>query len=479
MTRSAENSDAPVPTLSPLDRARAAAGVLLPSVIKGAIIRRPAGVSLVARLGADTLSVKELQRLSRRHGTGPVQFSMFGRRLAFVLEPADAKRVLDETPSPFSPATLEKRAALGHFQPANSLISTPEERAARRPFNDRVLESTSQTHSHASAMATAVEEEIDALLGHVDFVGELDWDAFSTAWWRMVRRIVLGDAARDDEQITDDLRRLRERGNWAYLAPVRARLRGRFLRRVQHYIDRAEPGSLAEVVARTPASPGTEPAQQVPQWLFAFDAAAWATFRALLLLTEHRGAVDRARDEATDAPSLPFVRATVLESLRLWPTTPLVLREATEPTVWSNGALDAKTSVVIFAPYFHRDDRRADWAHVFSPELWLDARDRDSGGDETGQPDGTEHLGESLALVPFSGGTGVCPGRNVVLLTASLVLSRLVAGHDFSSVHPLRTTHLPGSLSPFTTRFTARRSERTRAVPETSTTGPGGSPGTR
>src|SRR5690606_5745839 len=159
-------------TLPLLDRARAATCILLPSVVKGAIIRRPGGVGLAARLGADTLSVKELQRLSRRHGSGPVQFSLFGRRLAFVLEPAATKRVPDEPPTPFSPATLEKRFALGHFQPENSLISTPEQRATRRPFNDRVLESSSPTHSHASAMIAAVDEEIAALLGHVDFAGE-------------------------------------------------------------------------------------------------------------------------------------------------------------------------------------------------------------------------------------------------------------------------------------------------------------------
>src|SRR5699024_6853467 len=108
-----------------------------------------------------------------------------------------------------------------------------------------------------------------------------------------------------------------------------------------------------------------------------------------------------ARDEAeTSFPDLPQLRAVMLESLRLWPTTPMILREARETTVWRNGTLDAGTSVLIFAPFFHRDDEALPGAHRSAPELWLEDRD------DTNWP-----------LVSFSGGAGFCPGRNVVLLT--------------------------------------------------------------
>jgi len=43
-------------------------------------------------------------------------------------------------------------------------------------------------------------------------------------------------------------------------------------------------GKLASIVASTPASAQTYPVEQVPQWLFAFDAAGMAAFRALALL---------------------------------------------------------------------------------------------------------------------------------------------------------------------------------------------------
>src|SRR5699024_3827498 len=121
-----------------------------------------------------------------------------------------------------------------------------------------------------------IGEEVAALLGNVDFRGELDWESFALAWWHIVRRIVLGTGARDaDEQVSDDLLRLRKDANWSYFKPRRTARRRRFLAQLRAHVDRAEPGSLAELVATTPAAPDTEPHQQIPQWLFAFDAGAW------------------------------------------------------------------------------------------------------------------------------------------------------------------------------------------------------------
>ena len=426
-----------VPVLGPADHARVLSRVLLSPVLKGPIVRRPAAVGLAERLDADAAGVTEMQRLKERYGPGPVQLRLPGRRMALLLDPADVHRGLNETPTPFSPASLEKRGALNHFQPAGSLVSFAEQRQSRRPFNEQVLESDRPVHQHAEAMTSVITEEVSALLGHARFTGVLDWDAFAVMWGRMVRRIVLGDGAREDEQVTEDLRRLRARANFSYLLPQDRRRRNRFLRRLMDYVERAEPGSLAAMVAQTPAGPETVPHQQVPQWLFAFDAEAWATFRALALLTSHPGAVEDARTQGLDDPELPALRAAVLESLRLWPTTPLILRDTTARTGWRNGSLPAGTGLVIFAPFFHRDDQRLPEAHRFSPELW--SQDRDDA---------------DWPLVPFSGGPGMCPGRNVVLLTASTVLAELVRRHDYTPKRPLDTEQLPGTLSPFSLRFT-------------------------
>jgi cytochrome P450 len=144
-----------------------------------------------------------------------------------------------------------------------------------------------------------------------------------------------------------------------------------------------------------------------------------------------------AREDLSRAPELPYLRSTVLESLRLWPTTPLILRETSAVTTWRHGALPAQTAVVVFAPYFHRDEHHLQNAHVFAPDLWRDGRPENA-----------------WPLVPFSGGPGMCPGRNVVLLTCSMVLAELIRARDFSSEKRLDPHRLPGTLSPFSSRFT-------------------------
>ncbi|WP_127571945.1 cytochrome P450 [Georgenia faecalis] len=432
-----------VPTATLLDGARTLATVMLPVVARGAIVRRPRVVGLVERIDGDRRAVAQMQRVRERYGPGPVQVRIPGRRFTFLLEPDQVHRVLAQSPEPFATATREKRGALSHFQPRGVLISDPAGRARRRPLNDAALQPGRAVHEHGARMAALISEEVDALLADVDRVGVLDWDAYVTAWMRIVRRIVLGDDARDDDAVTDDLLRLRKAGNWSFFAPTHLATRRRFLARMRAYLERAEPGSLAARLAAARAPRGSAPHEQIPQWLFAYDAGAWSSFRALALLSTFPEAGARARAEAGVAPDLPYLRACVLESLRLWPTTPAILRDTTAPTTWSSGTLPAGASVVLFAPFFHRDDTRLPQAHRFSPELWLDAR--------------TE---ADWPLVPFSGGPGMCPGRDVVLLTASTVLARLLAARGFrlEGGAPLSAdAPMPGTLSPFRLRFSTTR----------------------
>ncbi|MCP3804386.1 hypothetical protein NLX83_34475 [Allokutzneria sp. A3M-2-11 16] len=212
--------------------------------------------------GADKRLVHLLQRLRDKYGDDRLQLRVPGRSFSLVLSREDVHRVLSDAVS-CTPANVEKEIS-------------PE-------------------------------------------VGPLDWDGFATMWWRLVRRIVLGDSAADDSRITARLKSLRENAKWSYFHRKHAEHREIFLRDIRSYVDRAEPGSLAERIAQLPKSADVRPESQVAHWLFAFDAAGMATFRTLALLASH--------------PSIPrdqdHLRASVLESLRLWPTTPLVLRDST------------------------------------------------------------------------------------------------------------------------------------------------------
>jgi cytochrome P450 len=401
-------------TASVAETVRVAAEVALPALLGGVIKRRPAAMAVAGKLQFDRPAARLLRQLRDRHGARPLKLRIPGRSVELALSGEDAGAVLAASPVPFSPSTVEKRAALGHFQPHGVLISDAAERRPRRRFTEAVLEPGRPLHELAAPFAQAIAEETAVLLSEVTHDGELSWDAFNVAWWRLVRRVVLGVGARDDDTVTDLLARLRLDANWAYLHPKRRQLRAQFRERLTAHLGRAEPGSLAAVIAELGADGEVDAPDQVAHWLFAFDAAGMVTFRTLALLATHPAAMDRARAELggtdpAEPQQLAYLRACVLDSVRLWPTTPMILRETTEETSWG----PAGTTVLIFAPFFHRD---ADlpYADRFDPDLWLDGR-----------------AAENPALVPFSAGPAVCPGRDLVQFCASTMLANLVRHHGF------------------------------------------------
>jgi cytochrome P450 len=401
-----------LPKASLWDTLAVATEVFISTVAKGVILRRPRVVALAERLQLDRKAIRCLQRLRRRYGDGPLLLRIPGRSQAIVLAPEHVRRVLDETPAPFATASSEKQAALEHFEPHGVLISTGAIRAERRRVNERVLQSDCPRHAFAGRFASIVRDETPRLVDRSHRA--LTWPTFAASWQRIVRQVMLGDAARDDAEITNMLAHLRRDANWAFAHTRRRKLRERFLKRLTRYVERAEPGTLASAVAAYGAEDDVDAIGQMPQWLFAADAAGIATFRALALLATHPERAVRAHDEIRHAgdnstPKLPFLRACVMESVRLWPTTPMILRETDTPTSWSNGDMPAKTGVLIFVPFFHRDDGRLSFADRFEPERWMGGADP-----------------ERWPLVPFSAGPARCPGQQMVLLLTSLVLSSLL-----------------------------------------------------
>ncbi|GAA3054538.1 MULTISPECIES: cytochrome P450 [Actinomycetes] len=459
----------PLPRATPAETLQILAEVLTPMAAKGPITRRPGVVAAVERLDLEGRAVRRVQALAEKYGRGPLLVPLPGRPLALVLDPEHVHRILDRTPEPFAAAETLKRHALQHFEPGVSLISHGGDRAVRRRLNEAVLEPEHPVHRMAKSFLPVVHQEADQMLAEADDDGgALDWERFSSAWFRIVRRLVLGDFARDDEELTTLLDELRERGNLAFLRPVDDEAREDFLDRIRDALDRPEPGSLAAVMAQAQDqdadgaldADGGRPEHQVPQWLFAFDPAGMATFRALALLASHPARLRTARLQAEDESGggvarLELLRATVLEALRLWPTTPLILRETTMEVEFEHGIMPAGVSVLIFAPYFHRDERNLDFAHRFAPEVWEEGLRRDAQGDPQRDADG-----EAWPLMPFSLGTGICPGRQLVLLVTSSLLARVLESREVDLLsHSLgREKEMPSLLDPYRLRF--RLSER-------------------
>ncbi|MBG0833168.1 cytochrome P450 [Planomonospora sp. ID67723] len=404
--------------------------------------------ALAQALDADRRAVRLLHRMRTKYGGGPLLVRIPLRPLALVLTPEDVRRVLTDTPEPFATDNREKRAALGHFEPDAVLVSHGRLREDRRRFNETVLDSGRIVHRLSDTFQAVIREEV----GPLAQAPTLTWAEFAPAWWRAVRRIVLGDGARDDTELTDLLNRLRADANWSYARPRRSGTYRRFTSRLRIHLDRAEPGSLAALVAQAPVSERTRPEGQVPHWLFAFDAAGIALFRALALLAVHPEHEDSARAE-TGGPSgeagppaeRPFLRACVQESVRLWPTTLAILRDSTSATHWDGGTLPRQTPFLIFSAFVNRDEESDPSANRFTPHIWLNGTAADR-----------------WSIVPFSRGGARCAGENLVLDVTTGTLAALLARGRFRVESPgslASDRDLPYSLDHFTLRFAVRQVE--------------------
>jgi cytochrome P450 len=415
---------------------------MLPTFGKGILIRRPTMEAAAERMGFDTGAVKTMQHLRRKYGPAPLLLAFPGRPQLLLLDPADVIKVLNGTPRPFRTDTNEKRAALNHFEPGNVLVADPGRRAVLRPLHEAALHTSKAVHPLASRFREVIRNECRSFLS--TDAGEITWPMFADAWFRIVRRIVLGDRARDDTELTRLLDRLRRRANWAFFLPQHRTARKHLGERLQRYLTDAEKGSL---VSMMPADARYEPGSQIAQWLFAFDPAGMTTFRTLALLASHPHFMERAREEARqdrtpEDARQSLIRRCVLEALRLWPTTPVILRETTEDISWNDCRIRKGTGIIIFTPFFGRDDEDLDFANKLSPGIW-----------ERSQNDALAELG----IVPFSAGPAICPAHNLVPVLACLAISAVLAEKDLSLIAPeLEPGRLPGTLDHFEIRLAAR-----------------------
>lgn len=424
------------------ETARVLSSVLLPNLARGVIVRRPLMTGLVTGLDADRRAVSVLRGLRERHGDDPLPLRLAGRRTALVLSAEDVGRLLRETPEPFSPGGMEKRGALSHFEPHGVLVSDHSARPVRRAANVAALVPGQAIHPDGDVLAGQADDEALALRLALREGGVLDWRRFADSFHAMARRVVFGSFAAQDRRTTELLHALRSRANWAYVAPADHAAREGFLGRVRADVERAEPGSLAaRLVAASGNGADVRPEDQVAHWLFAFDAAAVAAFRSLALLTSLSPGAHAAREEieGREGLDLPLLRATVRESVRLWPTTLVVIRESTRETAWREEVFEAGTAFLVVSSYFHRDSSRLPYADAFEPEVWLDGRAEAEPG-----------------IVPFSYGPAGCAASDLVPLTVSLFLRALLRGRDLNRVDaggPLPASGLPASLNHFALRF--------------------------
>jgi cytochrome P450 len=421
-------------------------------MLRGALIPLPFWTDAAIRF-ENGRGVATVERLTKRYAGRPVLLRSINGQTLLVLAADDVRRVLESPVSVYAMNTGEKRRLFAEFAPDVLNGSPPDLHAERRPFNEAVLDYGHEPHRLAERFLRVVHEEIAAMLADADV---LDYERSVAAFRRISRRCVLGDAAADDTELSEEHSRLRAEGDWLGLKfwnrRRNARLRAAMDARIQRYVAAAEPGTLVGLFASAPTEAHTQPGGQVPFWLMALDAVRIAVFNALALLTTDPEAGKRALAEIRSADEahgpgtvaalgdLPFVRACLLDAVRLWPAAALLVRITASETEWYGETLPAGTRVLIPVAAHHRA-ARLPHANRFAPGNWLD-----------GSADADWQMNV------FSRGGAQCAGRNLALVLGTASLAELLREREFELQRPklARNRPLPYGINPLKVRFGVR-----------------------
>ncbi|MET9608483.1 cytochrome P450 [Streptomyces sp. NPDC006512] len=402
----------------------------LPVFVRGVANPRFGVMSMYSRIDQPSWSTATLRALKARHGGAPVQVRALSGEMLVLFDEQDIRRFFEEPVDVLAMDAPDKYRSLSVFEPTGVICSHGAVREDRRRVNDRALASDQPVHPSCEEFRTVVEEECRRLTARpvVDF--PLLWKTMT----RISRRVVLGDQAADDQELTDWLVTLRGQGNWMGRSKPEATraLYGRVEARIARYAADAPAHSLAARALAEPSPEGTDPLGQTHHWLLGIDLAAPVVARTLLLLAHHPAEQDAARTEAAArVAGLPRLRACLEESTRLYPIVPDLVRVTRTETQWRGVRYPAGTDVLVPMGFHQRDPDQVDGANLFAPGRWL-----------------VPGVHEDTRIAPFSHGGARCPGEHIALLLTSLVCAEVLRGHRITGARPVLDPGrpLPGVL---------------------------------
>lgn len=151
------------------------------------------------------------------------------------------------------------------------------------------------------------------------------------------------------------------------------------------------------------------------------NTLTWAWY-ILSQCPEHRATLHAELDQvlgrraptADDVPNLPFTRAIIEETLRLYPPVPVLSRQARGPDKIGNANVKAGDIILVVPWLLHRHDKHWEAPNAFRPERFMPGEKR---------PD-------RFVYVPFSVGHRVCLGQRFGLTEAILCLAILAQRFD-------------------------------------------------
>jgi cytochrome P450 len=413
------------------------ATALLPQLLRGLFSPRPKVSRKLAEANIDGRAISLLRSIRRDHsGQGA---RLLGGRLVVVWGSDAIREVLDHSADVYASDAGAKGKGMSHFQPDALTLSRGEEWRDRRSFNESVLATSEAVHPHGGRFLSVVSDEVFRLR-----TGALDFSDWEELFDHITLRVIFGDGSRDDHELTGLLEELMAQANRLVgLSPDDDYYE--FYGRLEGKLKDPEPDSLIGRFADAPQSDRTRVVHQIPHWMFAMrDTLATNAYRALGCIAADPGIEGRAREELEGADlsdpeslgGLPYLEGCLSEAMRLWPTTPLLVRETTRETTLAGERISEGTQVMIVNTFNHRDPETVEDADLFRPERW-------------------PGRGRDYRFNHLSNGTQDCPGGPLVYLLGKAVLGHTLGRYDLELIAPSLdpSRPLPYMLDHFEVRF--------------------------
>ena len=409
----------------------------LPQFLRGTFTRRPRVGAMLDRVLSDPLGVRLVSDLRRKYGSDYLWLSMLGKPSLLVLDVNGIRQVLDSSPAVYGPPDLKVRG-MSHFQPDALTISTGADWTRRRAFSDEVLGAGRAVHPRAAEFLGAVDSAISPLVA-----GErptLRGTDIHAAFRRLTSHVVFGPAI-EAEPVLSRLDALMKRANRIggksdtperralhdgvrerILDPRAAGLAAAACPHIRSGGARGGAESDARGVRPDEAVDSLPVAGQVTHWLFAMkDTLAANCANALALIAAHPEVQERAHSEsaATDlgdpaaVDRMAYVEGCLRDTMRLWPTTPLILRKALRDTDLAGHAVPAGSQVVIHNGFNHRNPEAIVEPDRFHPDAW-----------QQGVWD--------YRFNYLSNGPQACGGRELVLFLGKAALANCLRRHRWT-----------------------------------------------
>lgn len=403
--------------------------------------RFPTGLRALHASATDLLSL--FPENAFRHRMLP--FSAISQRVLVVNEPEMVRRIFITGRAEFEAKSRHFRQALEPVIGDSMFLNSGEVWLTRRALMARLLH-PSRTPGFHGLFVQGAEELAQSWNGRVDVAA-----GFAAATALAVMRALFGEAARPADAARLARSFTAYEGavlavDFAHVFGVPERLAGwQFLTARRHarairrlcaacIANAGEGGLFGELRAALgeQGHPLLDPAQlinEVAMLLLAgsetsANVLTWALYliarhepTRARLLAEHAAVLGGRAPAVSDLNALPFTKAVIQETMRLYPPVPYLSREAARPERIAGIQVKPGETVMALPWLLHRNPHLWEAPHAFRPERFL--------------PDAPQKPPQ-FGYLPFSIGPRICAGASFAMAEMMVFLAVLLPRLDFA-----------------------------------------------